>query len=201
MGTGGILSKKSWHVGRKENVQRVLRDEQKAREDADARQRQEAEEKKRHVYESLKSVARREERPDMRPPMESTHTTSRPAVFNQRDDDAAARGKASTRTCDARFDASFRLGGAAGTGSVPWYAFSADRRGSVGDTNNGARAEHRDTSKRKSSLLDAVKEVGKAKKLSKKDKRKRERDKLAELRAAREKREKLERERMKREMI
>ena len=188
MGTGGILGKKSWHVGRKENRQRVIRDEEAAKRKEEAREKEDGEVKRARVERELTGRERREEASS------ATGTAGRSTETDERD--ASTRGKASTRTSDARFDASFRLGGSAGSGNVPWYA--------AGVGSSSSRPEEvarEDAAKRKPSLLDAVKVVGKAKKLSKKDRRKREQEKLLELRAARERREERERERMKREMM
>ena len=183
MGTGGILGKKSWHVGRKENRQRVIRDEEAAKRREEAREKEDGEVKRARVEFELTGRERREE---------ASSATGTAGTSTETDGrDASTRGKASTRTSDARFDASFRLGG---SGNVPWYAAGVC-------SSRPEEVAREDAAKRKPSLLDAVKVVGKAKKLSKKDKRKREQERLLELRAARERREKLERERMKREMM
>jgi hypothetical protein len=183
MGTGGILSKKSWHVGRKENRQRVIRDEQAAKEEALERQNEEATIARHVLYEQLVS----------KPSERCASTSKRPSDGD--DGDAATRGKASTRTSDARFDASFRLGGSTGSGvaRTPWYA--ATSTGDVEGARQGGESGRKNQSEERKSLLDAVKVVGKVKKMSKRDRRRAEKKRLLELRAARERREKLERER------
>ena len=183
MGTGGILGKKSWHVGTKENRQRVLRDEQAAKEAELQRREGQELRKKERLYELLSS----------------TRTANAPAGTQgmEVDGDAQTRGKAATRTSDPRFDASFRLGGAVGS-RVPWYSLGrSDATVRAGGDANDTRGEKNAEVKGKGRppLLGAA-VVGKAKKASKKERRRAQREKMMALRAEREDRERVERERM-----
>lgn len=190
MGTGGILSKKSWHVGNKQNRARVLRDEQAARADALERQEREAAWAKERLRSQLRS--------------------------GDGDGGQSGQGTGCVKRVreehGERFDPSFRLGGAVGavggSGAVPWYLRGKVDRGDERDSkrgDGGRREDDKDdkecgvgeksgTTKRPA-LLGAV-VVGKAKKMSKKDRRRVEKEKLLALRAERERREKIERERM-----
>ncbi len=181
MGTGGILGKKSWHVGTKQNRQRVLRDEQAANEAASQRRGREELRNKERLYEQLSSTAR----PRAGVEMQGV----------QGDGESETRGKAATRTSDPRFDASFRLGGSVGT-SAPWYSLDrVDASVADGVSGTGGERKREEKGRERLSLLGAV-VVGKVKKISKKERRRAQKEKLMELRAEREHRERIERDRM-----